>query len=831
MMPPHSRQADLSFLTGGGKMAALMMDHDWSTSPLGPPRSWSPALRATVGMILPAKAEIVLFWGPDFAALYNEAYAPTIGDKHPRALGRPARENWSELWDDLEPLLRGVFETGETFSAKDRPFYIERHGVGETVYFDVSYSAVREAGGEIKGVLCIVSETTVRVHAQQQIASERERLAQLFQQAPSFMALLEGPNHVFGFVNPAYQQLIGHRDVVGHPLGDALPEVIDQGFLELLNRVYSTGEPYEGNAVPVMLQRVPNAEPESRILDFVYQPIKNAAGDITGIFVEGVDVTDAVRAEAELYASEVQFHSFAQAIPNHFWTSSPNGQLDWFNDQVYAYSGMQAGTLDGDGWMAMVHPEDLPQALRNWQQAFDSGKVYESELRLRRHDGTWRWHLARAVPIFGTEGRITRWVGTHTDIQEQKELSAALTDINAALESRVNERTRQLQDAEEKLRQAHKMEAVGQLTGGLAHDFNNLLQGISGALDRIQSRIAHGKLDDVDRFLKAATDATNRAAALTHRLLAFSRRQTLDPRPADVNQPVAGLEDLIRQTMGPTIDVAVTCKSGLWLTKIDVPQLESALLNLCINARDAMPDGGKLTIETANRSLDETAAREHEVAAGQYVSLSVTDAGTGMTPEVMERAFDPFFTTKPLGQGTGLGLSMIYGFVRQSGGQVRIYSELAHGTTVRLYLPRYLGVIEAEPLASEGQMARGVGETVLVVDDDPTVRMLVAEMLTENSYNILQAADGPSATRFIESDCRIDLLITDVGLPGGMSGRQVAEVARTRRPGLKVLFITGYTENTAIKNGHLEPGMAVLAKPFAMSTLGNKIRGMLEASG
>ena len=812
-------------------MAALMMDHDWSTSPLGPPRSWSPALRATVGMILPAKAEIVLFWGPDFAALYNEAYAPTIGDKHPRALGRPARENWSELWDDLEPLLRGVFETGETFSAKDRPFYIERHGVGETVYFDVSYSAVREAGGEIKGVLCIVSETTVRVHAQQQIASERERLAQLFQQAPSFMALLEGPNHVFGFVNPAYQQLIGHRDVVGHPLGDALPEVIDQGFLELLNRVYSTGEPYEGNAVPVMLQRVPNAEPESRILDFVYQPIKNAAGDITGIFVEGVDVTDAVRAEAELYASEVQFHSFAQAIPNHFWTSSPNGQLDWFNDQVYAYSGMQAGTLDGDGWMAMVHPEDLPQALRNWQQAFDSGKVYESELRLRRHDGTWRWHLARAVPIFGTEGRITRWVGTHTDIQEQKELSAALTDINAALESRVNERTRQLQDAEEKLRQAHKMEAVGQLTGGLAHDFNNLLQGISGALDRIQSRIAHGKLDDVDRFLKAATDATNRAAALTHRLLAFSRRQTLDPRPADVNQPVAGLEDLIRQTMGPTIDVAVTCKSGLWLTKIDVPQLESALLNLCINARDAMPDGGKLTIETANRSLDETAAREHEVAAGQYVSLSVTDAGTGMTPEVMERAFDPFFTTKPLGQGTGLGLSMIYGFVRQSGGQVRIYSELAHGTTVRLYLPRYLGVIEAEPLASEGQMARGVGETVLVVDDDPTVRMLVAEMLTENSYNILQAADGPSATRFIESDCRIDLLITDVGLPGGMSGRQVAEVARTRRPGLKVLFITGYTENTAIKNGHLEPGMAVLAKPFAMSTLGNKIRGMLEASG
>jgi len=828
-MSNHFPDADLSFLTGGGKMAELILRHDWKKSPLGPPRTWSPTLRAAVGLILPAQAQIVLFWGPDFIALYNDAYAPTIGSKHPRALGRPARENWSELWGDLEPLLRGVLETGQTFSARDRPFYIERHGVGETVYFDVSYSAVREGDGKVAGVLCVVSETTVRVHAQQQITSERERLAQLFRQAPGFMALLEGPDHVFGFVNPAYQQLIGHRDVVGHPLREALPEVTSQGFFDLLNRVYSTGEPYEGKAIAVTLQRVPGAEPESRILDFVYQPIKNMAGSVTGIFVEGTDVTDAVRAEVELRASEVQFRSFAQAIPNHFWTSPPDGQLDWFNDQVYAYSGMQPGELDRGRWVAMVHPEDLPEAEQRWRSALSSGEIYEAEFRLKRHDGAWRWHLARAVPIRDTEGRIIRWVGTNTDIQDQKEVSAALTDINAALESRVNERTRQLREAEEKLRQAHKMEAVGQLTGGLAHDFNNLLQGISGSLDRIQSRITKGKWNDIDRFVKAAMDAANRAAALTHRLLAFSRQQTLDPRPANINHLIAGLDDLIRQTMGPTIEVTVTCADDLWPTKIDIPQLENALLNLCINARDAMPDGGKLAIETANRLLNDAAARERDVPPGEYVSVSVTDTGTGMTPDVIARAFDPFFTTKPLGQGTGLGLSMTYGFVRQSGGQVRIDSEIAHGTAVRIYLPRYFGALENEPLPHGGPMDRGSGETVLVVDDDPTVRMLVTEVLAENAYNILEATDGPSAARFIESDRRIDLLITDVGLPGGMNGRQIADAARLRRPDLKVLFITGYAENTAIKDGDLGPGMAILAKPFAMSALGSKIRAMLKA--
>jgi CheY-like chemotaxis protein len=312
-------------------------------------------------------------------------------------------------------------------------------------------------------------------------------------------------------------------------------------------------------------------------------------------------------------------------------------------------------------------------------------------------------------------------------------------------------------------------------------------------------------------------------------LLAFSRRQTLDPRPTDMNKLIGGMEDLIRRTMGPGVTIEVVGAAGLWPTRIDAPQLENSLLNLCINARDAMPEGGHLTIETANKWMDARAARDRDLPPGQYVSLCVTDTGTGMAPDVIERAFDPFYTTKPTGQGTGLGLSMIYGFVRQSGGQVRVYSEVGKGTTMCLYFPRHLGSVEAnDARVSDEVVERGFGEVVLVVDDEATVRMLITEVLVEAGYNTKGAADGPSALKILQSPARIDLLITDVGLPGGMNGRQVADAARLFRKDLKVLFITGYAENAAVGNGHLDPGMEILAKPFAMSTLANKVREMLE---
>ncbi len=389
---------------------------------------------------------------------------------------------------------------------------------------------------------------------------------------------------------------------------------------------------------------------------------------------------------------------------------------------------------------------------------------------------------------------------------------------------RLQEQTR-LRNTEEALRQAQKMEAVGQLTGGIAHDFNNLLAGISGAFEMIGTRLSQGRSRDVDKYLTAGQGATRRAAALTHRLLAFSRRQTLSPKAVVINRLLADLVELVRRTVGPSIEVETIAAGGLWPTLVDANQLENAILNLCINARDAMPGGGKVTIETGNKWLDQRTAREHGLEPGQYVTVCVSDTGVGIEKDILDRVFDPFFTTKPLGEGTGLGLSMVYGFARQSHGHVRIYSEVGQGTMVCIYLPRHLGAEDAPApeFASRTVVRSEAGETVLVVDDEPTVRMLVVDALGELGYSCLEAADGPAGLRLLESAERIDLLITDVGLPGGLNGRQVADAARVVRPELKVLFVTGYAENAVLNHGHIEHGMEVLTKPFAVDDLRGRV--------
>ncbi len=543
--------------------------------------------------------------------------------------------------------------------------------------------------------------------------------------------------------------------------------------------------------------------------------------------------TERARSEAALRDSEAQFRVFAQATPIQIWASWSDGSLYWFNPQVYAYSGLAEGALDGTtGWGKVVHPDDLDWASERWVQALASGQVYENEFRIRRHDGVYRTFMVRAEPVHDEEGRILRWVGSNTDIEDLRRQSAELARFNETLEEQVAERTSALMQAEEALRQSQKMEAVGQLTGGIAHDFNNLLAGISGSLELITNRIAQGRHAEVERFTVAAQGAAKRAAALTHRLLAFSRRQTLDPKPTDPNRLIRGMEDLVRRTTGPGIEVEVVAGAGLWPVLIDAHQLENAVLNLCINARDAMPSGGRLTIETGNRWIDARTAKAQDLEPGQYVSICVSDTGTGMAPEVAARAFEPFFTTKPLGEGTGLGLSMIYGFVRQSGGQVRIYSEAGEGAMVCLYLPRHFGEVDDADLIPEVEQAprAQAGETVMVVDDEPTVRMLIAEILHELGYQCIEASDGVAGLKLLQSGARIDLLVTDVGLPGGMNGRQMADAARIDRPDLKVLFITGYAENAVVGNGHLDPGMHVMTKPFAMEALGSRIRELIEAS-
>ena len=522
------------------------------------------------------------------------------------------------------------------------------------------------------------------------------------------------------------------------------------------------------------------------------------------VYCSGRDITLEVE-QAEALAART-------AERDRLWRNSQDllviidlaGCFQAVNPAVESILGWTLEEVLGRAVFEFIHPEDQVSTTGALERATQAAlPIFEN--RYRHKDGTYRWLSWVATP----EGSRIFATGRH--ITAEKEAAEAL------------------HRAEEQLRQSQKMEAVGQLTGGLAHDFNNLLAGISGNLEFIQARLAQGRVTEVDRYVISAQGAAKRAAALTHRLLAFARRQTLDPLPTDVNRVTASMEDLIRRTVGPAIAIEVVAAGGLWVTNIDRHQLENALLNLCINSRDAMPDGGKLTIETANKWLDERAARDRDVPAGQYVSLCVSDTGTGMTPDVIRRAFDPFFTTKPIGVGTGLGLSMIYGFARQSGGQVRIYSEIGQGTMVCLYLPRHRGVADADEdiLMPVPPSRVGQGETVLVVDDEPSIRMLVMEVLEEMGYTGIEAGDTIAGLQILQSNVRLDLLITDVGLPGGMNGRQLADAGRTVRPKLKVLFITGYAENAIISHGQLEPDMQVMTKPFAMDALAARIKDLI----
>ncbi len=465
---------------------------------------------------------------------------------------------------------------------------------------------------------------------------------------------------------------------------------------------------------------------------------------------------------------------------------------------------------------------------------------------------------AQTTPLRSRDGRLLGMISTHwsaphqpserdlrlldilarqaADLLERTIADEALRDaeaqlraLNETLEQRVAERTAMLMQAEEKLRQSQKMEAVGQLTGGLAHDFNNLLAGISGALELMNRRIHQGRLSDVDKYMVAAQGSAKRAAVLTQRLLAFSRRQTLEPRATNVNTLMYGMAELIQRTAGPGIQIETLGAIDAWTAFVDVSQLENALLNLCINARDAMPEGGRIQLATANLWLDPNTARAHDLTEGPYLRLSVTDTGTGMSSDVMAHVFEPFFTTKPIGQGTGLGLSMIYGFAQQSGGQVHIQSAVGEGTCVSLYLPRHHGAAPGDEL-TPGQTTIEVaqhGETVLLVDDESTVRMLLADVLGELGYTVIEAADSAAGLKLLRSDVHIDLLVTDVGLPGGMNGRQMAEAGMELRPGLKTLFITGYAENAVMGYGQLGAGMGVLTKPFAVEVLGGRVRELL----
>ncbi|MEE4091939.1 hybrid sensor histidine kinase/response regulator [Pseudomonas viridiflava] len=661
--------------------------------------------------------------------------------------------------------------------------------------------------------------------AEDALALSQERYRFLFDAMDEGFCVIEffdGPHgplsdYIHIEANPAYEYHAGIPNVVGKKLREMVREEADD-WVRFYGQVLATGE-------PIRFER--ELEATGRYLALTAFRIEPASRKQVAVLFQ--DITERKRAERALqHLNETLEARVIEAVAErNVLADVVNGTNAFIHviDSNYRWIAINGSALReferlfgvrpkvGDSMLEMLvdRPESQTGLHQRWARAL-SGEDFAISVNFSDSNDPSSHFEMRYSSLRNAEGQPIGAYLFAYDVSERRREQERLTQ------------------AEEALRQSQKMEAVGQLTGGIAHDFNNLLTGITGSLELLKNRLSQGRFTEIDRYVAAAQDASKRAASLTHRLLAFSRRQTLDPKPVDINRLVVGMEELIRRTVGPHITVEVVTSVGLWSTFIDAPQLENALLNLCINARDAMPRGGRITIETANKWIDQRGSQSRDLSPGQYLSLCVSDTGTGMTPEVMNRAFDPFFTTKPLGQGTGLGLSMVYGFVRQSGGQVRIYSEPDQGTTMCLYLPRhYVGAPEEVETVEASESLRTQSlRTVMIVDDEPTIRMLVAEVLEDQGYIPIEAGEGASALKVLESDKRIDLLVTDVGLPGGMNGRQLADAARVIRPDLKVLFITGYAENAIIGNGHLDPGMWVLTKPFTMEALASRIYEMIE---
>ena len=703
------------FLSGGGEAAEIIADFDWAATPLGPIESWPASLKSTIALILRSPVPIVTLWGEDGIMIYNDGYSAFAGGRHPNLFGSKVREGWPEVAAFSDNIMK-VGLAGGTLAYRDFSLTLNRRdGKPEQVWLNLDYSPLLAEDGRPAGVIAIVVEITDKVRIERELEAERKSLRLMFEQAPGFIAMLSGPEHRFTMVNEAYRTLVAGRDVVGRTVAEALPEVVGQGFVGLLDQVYVSGEPHIGRGAPVNLQHGPDGVLAERYLDFIYQPIV-ADGATTGIFIQGHDVTE----------------------------------------------------------------------------------QHETEKAIR------------------------------AEVAERLRAEEALRVLNNTLEQRVHDEVSARSKVEEQLRQVQKMEAVGQLTGGIAHDFNNMLAVIMGGLNLLQRKLARGETD-VERFVEGAIDGAQRAATLTQRLLAFSRQQPLSPEPQIINKLVAGMSELLDRTLGEQIKVETVLAAGLWQVMADPAQLENAILNLAVNARDAMPDGGRLTIETMNAFVDDAYAQEYAIEAGQYVLIAVADTGAGMAPEIIAKAFDPFFTTKGAGKGTGLGLSQVYGFVRQSGGHVKIYSELGVGTSVKIYLPRLYG--EAAATEQSKRLAtihRGLrSEIILVVEDEERVRALSVEALKELGYGVVEASGPSHALRMLDEGQQVTLLFTDVVMPD-MSGRQLADHALGKRPNLKVLYTTGYTRNAIVHNGMLDPGTNLLTKPFSIEELAAKVRKILD---
>ncbi len=887
MRAERERYADI--FVGQSEMAALMRRHDWAATPLGPPEHWPPALKLALRILLTSRFEMWLGWGPDICIFYNDAYRPTLGRKHPQALAQPCHVVWAEIWHDVKDRMVSVYRDGESTWDQALLLMLERSGYPEETYHTFSYSPLLDDGGQVAGLFCAVSEETERVLSERRLAvlgrlaaglAASDTRAKALQAAvPALQTAARDLPFVMVFLFDAQGQAR-----LGTAVGIAPDHVLAAAHWWRADRILSgdveievaldpaAAAPSGPWATPPRAARVlavggrggarpsgflvaalsPHRPGDAPALDFV----RLLAGTI-GASLDNADAYAAERQRTEVLAEAVQrrtaerdrLHSLFRQAPGFMCLlRGPSHIFELYNGSYQQLVGQR--DLTGKPIL-----EALPEL---------AGQGFFELLDEVRRSGTP--FVGHAVPVLlqrspgtGLEERFVNFVfqpffaeGGDTvdgifaegyDVTEQVQAERALLELNANLEARIAERTEELasaltqlrdesaerEAAQEALRHAQKMEAVGQLTGGIAHDFNNFLQGITGALELIRRRLAQGSLQEVDRHLSDAGSSARRAAALTHRLLAFARRQPLAPRGVQANLLVMSMEALIRRSLDERVQLRLDLAPTLWTTLCDPNQLESAVLNLCINARDAMPDGGTLTIATRNLATGSAPQRSAGMQPGDYVQITVQDDGQGMTPDVLERAFEPFFTTKPMGQGTGLGLSMIYGFARQSEGYAAIQSQPGGGTMVQLCLPRYLGELGPVEVEPDAATVPSAGQTVLVVEDEAVVRGMVVELLQELGYRTLEAANGPAGLELLTSTAAIDLLITDIGLPG-LNGRQMADAARLRRPRLKVLMMTGYAESAILARGVLDSGMELLTKPFAVDDFIQRVQRMLPVA-
>ena len=925
----------LRFLSGGGEMGALMRAHDWSSSPLGPPATWPQTLRTAVRLLLSTGHPMYIWWGPQLVCLYNDAYRRSIGpEMHPSSLGHSAKDVWHEIWHIIGPQIEQVMAgLGATWNV-DHLVPITRNGARENVYWTYSYSPIDDddAPNNVGGVLVICTETTEKTLLRQRSNAEIERQRRKFEMAPGFIAILSGQDHIFEFANNSFLEIVGGRNLINRSVREAMPDLEGQGFFELLDQTYATGERFIAKQTLARFQHTPDGPIEERYLDFIYQPITNEMGEISGIFVEGHDVTEEHLAREGLKRAEQSLRELAASLEqqvaqrtaerDRVWRNSRDllvvmeggGHFRAVNPAWTSILGYQPEEIVSRNFLDLVCPEDASLTQESLQSAFTKNDRANFEHRCIHKDGTMRWISWRtstednliyaygrditaekkaAEELHFSQTRLRDIFETSYQYQGLLALDGTLLDANQTALKGVNARredvigksiwespwfaatpelatriraavalvargqtvrqeifvdlpigwrwfdfsmrpmrnqageiiaivpeaveTTERRRAEEALRQSQKLEAMGQLTGGVAHDFNNLLTPIIGGLDILHRRGIGGPREQ--RLIDGALQSAERAKTLVQRLLAFARRQPLQPTTVDIKQLITNMKDLVVTTTGPKINVEINVPDGLPSAWTDTNQLEMAILNLAVNARDAMPDGGVLRITATASTVH--AGNEHKLEPGDYIRLSVADTGAGMDASTLTRAIEPFFSTKGIGKGTGLGLSMVHGLASQLGGALVLSSRPGHGTDVALWLPAKSGpadiIVQPSP-AMELDRATG---SVMLVDDEAIVRMSTADMLAEMGYRITEAGSAEEAMTLLENGAVIDVLITDHMMPG-MAGVDLARLVREKWPQTEVLIVTGFAET-----GHITSDLPSLTKPFRHSDLAASIARLM----